>query len=224
MSGNEELNSSSFGYPFSCSLCIGEIVHVRSTGYLLRPELKAKPYVGMSPNVLLIGQDPTLINRQSETVLELDCQDSPLRRYIEKEILAPLGFTSEDVYATNAVKCTFPGATPAQWSKRMGVSIEGFLLPFFGRCKNYLTKELTSLNPTVILAFGQPTHRLLVSAYHWKMDLDMKEVFGQVFSVRNPVQALYVPTIHFNTRRYTFYQARWPSFIQTVKDHLLYES
>jgi uracil-DNA glycosylase len=188
--------------------------------HIIRPTLTAKPYVGSSPKVFLIGQDPTLVNRQIETVLEFEREDSPLRGYIEKEILAPLGFSLEDVYATNAVKCTFPGRTPAQWAKTKGVSVENILYPFFRRCKKYLTRELINLKPRIVIAFGQATHRLLISAYHWKINPDMKEVFGQAFSIHNPISTLYVPVIHYNSRRHQYYQTRWPAFLQEVSKHL----
>jgi len=217
---SREPNSFSFGYPTFCSLCCNEILHARHAGYLIRPRLEAKPYIGSSPKVFLIGQDPTLANRQIETVLEFDREGSQLRRYIEKEILAPLGFTTDDVYATNAVKCTFPARTPAEWAKMKGVPVENILYIFFRRCKQYLTAELICLRPRIVIAFGQPTHRLLVSAYKWKISPDMKEVFGQVFPVNKPVSTLYVPAIHYNTRRHQYYQERWTRFLQEVAEHL----
>jgi len=48
---------------------------------------------------------------------------------------------------------------------------ERFLARFFRRCKKYLTAELIRLRPIIVIALGEPTHRLLVSAYKkrgWK--------------------------------------------------------
>jgi len=195
-------------------------VHVKSAGYLMKPELKAKPYVGMSPKVLLIGQDPTLINRQVETVFELDRPNSRLRKYVEQEILVPLGFTVDDVYATNAVKCTFSGRTPGQWARARHVPTENILYPFFKQCKRYLTAELMCLRPGIVIAFGQPTHRLLVSAYKWKVGPNMKDVFGQVFAVHKPISTTYIPIIHYNSRRHRYYQEHWPTFLQEIREHI----
>lgn len=215
MNENKKHDSFSMGYPASCTLC-SEMWH----GYLITPRLKVKPYTGNSPKAFLIGQDPTLTNRQSETVLEFDHANSHLRRYIENEILMPLGFTSEDVYATNAVKCVFPGRTPTQWAKMMGIPIEDFLRPFFRRCRKYLTRELINFKPKVVIAFGQPTHRLLVSTYKWKIATSMKEVFGQAFPVHNPISTLYVLVIHYNSRRHSFYRERWAAFIQAIQEQI----
>jgi uracil-DNA glycosylase len=215
MSENRKNDRLSTGYPAFCKLC-SEMWH----GYLITPRLKVKPYIGNSPKVFLIGQDPTLTKRQSETVLEFDHANSRLRRYIENEILIPLDFTSEDVYATNAVKCTFPGRTPRQWAKIMGISVEDFLRPFFGRCRRYLTRELINVKPKVVIALGQPTHRLLVSTYKWKIPTSMKEVFSQAFPVHNPISTLYIPVIHYNSRRHSFYRERWAAFIQAIQEQI----
>lgn len=122
----KEVTGLDFGYPPSCSVC-REILVVRDStgtrGYLLKPELKAGPYIGSHPTVLLVGQDPTLRTRHIYTALEFGQRDSALRRWIEEEILTPLGFTADDVYATNLVKCTFPYRTPSQWAKMKGVPL-----------------------------------------------------------------------------------------------------
>ncbi|MFC2026835.1 uracil-DNA glycosylase family protein [Chloroflexota bacterium] len=212
---DNRLDSYNFGYPASCTLC-SEIWH----GYLITPRLEAKPYVGSSPKIFLIGQDPTLTNRNSTTVFELDRENSPLHKYIEKEILAPLGFTIDDIYATNAVKCTFPNRTPAQWAKMMKIPPENFLRPFFRKCRKYLTREIVRLKPRIIIAFGQPTHRLLLSAYKWKIKPDMKEVFGHAFPVHTPISTLYVPAIHYNSRKHRFYQEHWAGFIQVIQGQI----
>lgn len=49
--------------------------------------------------------------------------------------------------------------------------VERFLSAFFRRCKKYLTADLICLRPIIVIALGEPTHRLLVSAYKrrgWK--------------------------------------------------------
>lgn len=49
--------------------------------------------------------------------------------------------------------------------------VERFLSRFLRRCKKYLTAELIRLRPTIVIALGEPTYRLLVSAYKrrgWK--------------------------------------------------------
>lgn len=77
------------------------------------------------------------------------------------------------------------------------------------------------MKPKVVIAFGQPTHRLLVSAYRWsKISPNMKEAFGQVFPIRSPVATLYIPAIHFNTRKHAYYRARWSAFLREAKGHL----
>jgi len=51
------------------------------------------------------------------------------------------------------------------------VPVERFLARFFERCKKYLTAELIRLRPIIVIALGEPTHCLPVSAYKkrgWK--------------------------------------------------------
>jgi len=219
-----ETRSLNYGYPTSCSLC-KEVVHIHEASglfaVLLTPTLEVKPYAGTSPKVLLIGQDPTLRNKRVGTALEFDREKSPLRQYIVNYVLAPLGLTTDDVYVTNAVKCTFPGQhTPADWAKGMCISVENFLIPFFMRCKRYLTKELISIKPKIVITFGQPAHRLLVSAYRWEISPDMKEAFGHVFPVDNPIPTVYVPVIHYNSRGHRYYKTRWSMLLYEVREAL----
>jgi len=207
------------GYPTACSLCSDRLILIRGCRPI--PKLEAKPYVGSRRKVFLVGQDPTLSTRRINTVFEFDRKDSQLRRYIEENILTPLGVVPDDVYATNAVKCTFPNLqTPARWAKALNIRVEAFLQLFFSQCKKYLTREFVSIKPRIVFAFGQPTHRLLISAYHWEISPDMKEVFGQVFPVHNPISTLYVPVIHYNSRQHRYYQTRWPAFLEEVREHL----
>jgi uracil-DNA glycosylase family 4 len=232
------------GYPVSCSSCntvvtltyprgmpiyminrTGELetAIAQSAGYRIVPKLQVRPYIGKSVNVFIIGQDPTLSTRQASCVLELDQEDSPIRKYIEESILHPLGFTVDDVYATNAVKCTFPSMkTPSCWAKEKRIPVERFLsIPFFRNCRRYLTKELVNVKPRIVFALGQPTHRLLVSAYRWKIKLDMIDVFGQVFKIRNPVSTLYVPVIHYNSRGLKHYREHWHELYKNVMEHIV---
>ena len=79
------------------------------------------------------------------------------------------------------------------------------------------TQEFISAKPVIVLAFGQPTHRLLVSAYHRKIKPDMQGVFGKVFPVHNPISMLYLPVIRYNSRWHQYYRTRWPVFLQEIK-------
>lgn len=54
------------------------------------------------------GQDPTISERQVDTVLDLANKGGRLYNYIFGELLGPLGVTPEMVYATNLIKCRFP--------------------------------------------------------------------------------------------------------------------
>lgn len=204
------------GYPISCSLCNEAQLLLEAGVEGLR--LEAQPYQGSnSPLVFLVGQDPTLSARRIETVLELDRQDSQLCKYIQNKVLRPLKLSLSDVYATNVVKCTFPSyRTPAKIARDKHILVEVLLKPFFNQCQKYLTGELLSIKPRIVIALGQTTHRLLISGYDWDIKPDMKEVFGQVFTIHNPISALYAPIIHYNTR-HPYYQGRWGDFVQEVQ-------
>jgi hypothetical protein len=62
------------GYPSTCDICVREKVCI----HWLRSDLQlaVQPFIGTNPKIMLVGQDPTLTQRDVSTVLELDNQTS----------------------------------------------------------------------------------------------------------------------------------------------------
>lgn len=216
------------GYPASCQLCVEQGVEQE---YLSAPiELKCRPFTPTdTPEILIVGQDPTIRSGEAATVLMLDLPRNPVYNFIKGKILNPLDLTLDDIAATNVVKCTFPGNRPPNSiarenrvqlrdeSRAQGIRVEtAFLRPFFDTCKQYLVDEIRELRPKVLLSLGEPCHQLLVTSLWWPIGLRLKEVFGCTFPVETPFTVGYVPCAHQNFP-HEFYRAKWHEFLETLE-------
>ncbi len=168
---------------------------------------------------MLVGQDPTIVSsRPVMTVLDLDNGQSPLRNWLETDLLIPSGIDWSAVYATNLVKCTFSD-TPNRIAKKLGISMLDFLAPYIEHCSEHLGNELRCIKPTVVIALGQPVHQALVGRLRWSIPLSMREAFGEIYAVELGSHCFqYMPCPHLNTARcQPFYKARWPEMLQKLK-------
>lgn len=216
------------GYPASCQLCVEQ--EVRQTCLKAPIELNCRPFMPAdSPQILVVGQDPTIRSAEASTVLMLDRPGNPVYNFIKGKILNPLDLSLDDIAATNAVKCSFPGNRPPNSiarenrlqlrdeSRARGIRVEtAFLRPFFDKCAQYLVEEIQELRPRVVLSLGEPCHQLLVTSFGWPIRLRLKEVFRGSFTVETPFNVAYVPCAHQN-RQHEFYRGRWPEFLETLE-------
>lgn len=219
------------GYLASCQLCTEQGVRHE---YLSAPiELNCRPFTPTdTPEILIVGQDPTIRSGEAGTVLMLDRPRNSVYNYIKGKILDPLDLRLDDVAATNVVKCTFPGNRPPNGiarenrvqlrdeSRAQGIRAEtAFLRPFFDNCKQYVVDEIRELKPKVLLSLGEPCHQLLVTSFDWPIGLRLKEVFGCTFLVETLFNVDYIPCAHQNFL-HGFYRARWPELLETLSSVL----
>lgn len=190
-----------FGYPISCNLC-NEFEDKPQNIDLINPFYKT----GESVKVLLIGQDPTILDRPERvnTVLMLNettGRNGQLRKWLESELFGKESFQKIEIYATNLVKC--------QFSKPPSTNTNGalkFLEPRFDKCKHYLYLEIESFRPNIILTLGESSHILFsreIELLQGKLNLRMKDDFnGEFCKVRlNSIIFEYSPCLHIKTFR-----------------------
>lgn len=184
-----------FGYPEQCDKC-KNIPHIKLN--LPKPHHNN---VTSSKRVMLIGQDPYIYKDPDrvEYVLMLDQEKGQLSRWL-KDMLGEHISQEVELYATNVVKC--PVKRDSSTSPKR---ILNLLQPCFGYCKDYLVEEIGNFQPTMVLTFGEPAHKIFVSILD-NNDLfkdSMKEAFTGEFikaSIRN-VSFQYSPCLHIKTYR-----------------------
>lgn len=97
-------------------------------------------------------------------------------RRVFELILAEMGFTREEVWATNVVKCISPGV-------RVG---EPEL------CRRFLSKELAIIKPRFVVALGSTASRALLGRKGRPGDVVKREF--TVFCMPHPMAAVYDPS------------------------------
>jgi len=208
------------GFPRVCNICANEKINA----HLFHGNIESGPrpfkVEGTNPQVLLVGQDPTIARGQSDCVLCLENKKSLLYEYIVNEILKPAGLKLENIYATNLVKCRFPdNQTPAAIRKNNHIAIKDFLSPFFHNCRQHFLSEVQQIHPKIVLSFGEPVHQLLIEEFDWvDVPRKMKDAFSNIYKVSLLGDTLYAPCIHVNTRNKLHYKGCWPKFIQSLKE------
>ncbi len=182
-----------------CDLVLGD--HELIATYFYRPSLSS---TSPGPRVMLIGQDPTIADdpdRDRVThALMLNDPNSVLSRWLRGEVFAETLFDSFELYATNAVKCTFP-SLPS--SAKGGA--ERFLRPYFNNCRRYLRKEILEVRPERVFTFGEAAHQLLMGlldtphSFRGKMKVDFDSQLRPV-SISG-WKFLYTPCLHIKQYR-----------------------
>lgn len=189
------MNNYSFGYPQQCTWCANIAT--------CEMNLQVAPYFkpGVGKRVMLIGQDPTIFKQPERVnqVLMLDQPNGQLSRWL-KTLFGEETFSLLTVYATNLVKCSF--AKPPSTMSEGGLK---FLQPYFQNCKAYLSDELLSFGPDVVLTLGEPAHKLFISILDNRGDLppSMQSAFtGQFIKARlGDLEFDYSPCLHIKTFR-----------------------
>lgn len=205
------------GYPKKCDVCVREAL--RADMFNGKLQLSVQPFMGTSPLVMIVGQDPTLTKRDVDTVLELNKPHRRLYRYLVGKILEPAGIDlAKDIYATNLIKCRFPNnETPKVIAKKRKESLKDFLYPFFQNCKQWFVEEVKEIRPRIVLPLGQPVHQLLVGEWLSSVPLKMKDAFGNIYPIHLcDHEIIYCPSIHYNTRGHRYYKNLWSQFVANL--------
>jgi uracil-DNA glycosylase len=181
------VNEFQFGYPRECSTCHNLNGNLRLT---------VKPYyrLGNDFRLMLIGQDPTVRERQDrvEYSLMLNDPNSQLSRWLS-DVIGRSTVDSVTMYGTNTLKCTFP---------RVPSDLGGFryLNPYFKKCKEHLIKEISEFKPDLVLTLGEPAHKCFIQLLdnNTKIEDTMKEAFtGSLTKVAiNNIEFDYSPCLH----------------------------
>lgn len=218
-------------YPLSCTLCADEALGRRF--FEGDPKLIAKPVRGLKPFVFLIGQDPTLSEGIAKSVLMLgkDETPGPMRDWLLNELMEPVGLQLRDIYATNAVKCTFPGnRTPSHVAHDLNCRPLEVLAPFFGFCRKHLVSEIEMIRPRIVISFGKPVHQLLVGGLKWPIQPEFSRAFGSGYHIEmGEMEFTYMPcitqktwqkSVANNDARDDVYRQCWPQFLETLKQEV----
>jgi uracil-DNA glycosylase len=213
------------GYPKECNICIQKGINKRIGSEDLK--LSVTPFQGgNNPRVMLVGLNPTLIKKEAKNVFELDDYKSPIYKYIVQDILQPVGLKTDDIYATNLVKCTFsqePRIICEQiYGKKDSKTVKGFLSPFFQNCKRYFAEEILEIKPKILISFGEVPHQLIVEEYDLiqrNIDENMKVAFGNIYRVNMHARDIfYVPCIRVVAKNHSYFRNAWDVFIERLKE------
>lgn len=187
----------SFGYPLqsTCTKCAG----VRGAA----PTLRVAPYCqdGNDVRIMLVGQDPTIEvdPGRVQCVLMLDEEHSQLSRWL-RNLFGEQTHERATIYATNAVKCSFP-----ERPGRARGDLTRKLEPYFEHCRGYLAQEVAAFRPTALLTFGEPAHQLFTTLLDEPRGVprEMKHAFtGGFYRVSiNGCAFDYSPCLHIQTFR-----------------------
>lgn len=185
-----------FGYPRECDKC-KNLSHSIITGPKVKPFFKD----GSGPQLMLIGQDPTIYRKPERVkyVLMLNEEHGQLSRWL-MSLLGENNYRRAKIYATNLIKCPF--SVPPSSAEQGGYR---FLLPYFENCKSHLYLELTNYRPSLVLVFGEPAHRMFKSTLdnsHQIAD-SMKDAFTDKFvrAIFANFEFDYSPCLHIKTYR-----------------------
>jgi len=143
--------------------------------------LALRPFKGAKPSVLLAGKNPTIAKGQVYSALDLENTKGSLYKYIVGEIHEPARLKLDNAYASDLVKCHLPNnQTPKAISKKHGIPMKDFLLPFFLNCRRWFLQEVQEIRPKILLSFGEPGHQLLPEEFGWTVPTRMKDAFMQI--------------------------------------------
>ena len=142
-----------------------------------------------------------------------------------------LGFSLENVYATNACKNFFK-ETPTQIKKKSGINVIGLSNPLW---LPVLREELAWFPNAAVITLGEPVLQGLVrpgfsqdvkSYWGYRKGWSRKgfESFRPVVSEQTVIDRMFFPFVHLNTSRKSksvkFYEARFHDYIDFVRTQI----
>jgi uracil-DNA glycosylase family 4 len=161
---------------------------------------KPDSYFGKSEiNIIILGHSPTVrSNQQAKCVLKMDEQNKPLYKYINEEIIKPLGLNIDNCYCTNLLKCEtsiVPENIKPEMEKKM------FFNSTLKNCKDLFEIEISIINPKIIIGLSERNLKF-VSENYYQNSLKMKENYGKLFEIKIAEKSYnYIPVIHYATPR-----------------------
>jgi hypothetical protein len=157
------------------------------------------------------------------TVLNLNIQGNSLSRHVTK-LLGAIGFTLNEVYATNAVNCffTMPPAHLGQGS---------VLQHAFSAWQELLLGEIAEYPKVPVITLGEPVLRLISGEMHWTRLRDhwgypgwRAEPLSYLSRRRNLLQRDVFPFPHQSSFRKAFYARQLPAYSDFTRGALLERS
>lgn len=197
-----------------------------------------RPFIGRGEiQLVIIGQDPTVENEASRkkiaTALMLD-GNGPLPRFLSS-VCAKLGFSLENVYATNVCKNFFK-QTPTQIKEARRIDVIGLS---HRQWMPLLQEELAWFPNAAIISLGQPSLRCLVRpgfshdvksywGYRQGWSKQGFDPFRPVIAEQSVIDRTFFPFVHLNTNRKSrsgaFYKIRLNDYFDFIRDQIRKEA
>jgi len=149
-------------------------------------------YGGVKPKVMIIGHSPTVrTSEQADVVLKLDNPNRALYKYINNNILQPLGITINDIYCTNLIKC-YTEKLPEDVNSKN----KNYIEEITGNCFDLLEKEIESINPQLIISLSGRVFEIIAERYMNKK-LKIKNCYGILCNINILGKDIkYIPVVH----------------------------
>ena len=169
--------------------------------------------------LVIVGQDPGVATRSRvRTVLMLDNRGCALSKYIERDILGPVGLDVNRICAINLVPDN-PGASLYVQSARSGVPFYDLVTSLAKDTWPSFEMKMRTYQPGFILTLGKPVFLALNSI----LNLNLKwnpEVVGKITPIRIADRSLgWIPCVHIRTyRRHEYYRREQPSRLRQIAE------
>ena len=155
---------------------------------------KLPPYNGDNQTkVLILGHSPKVRTKTSISVtLDLN-QDNNLSRYINKEILFPLGIKIKECVATNIVKCL-----TSKMPEDLTINGKPFMDSVFNFCKAHLIEEVKIIRPKLIISLSERVSDILQEEFGLNGKVKkMQEIFATIKNLKidNTIYP-WIPVVH----------------------------
>jgi uracil-DNA glycosylase len=197
-----------------------------------------RPFLGGGEiELVIIGQDPTVekeaTRKKVTTALMLDGKGH-LPRFLSS-VCEKLGFSLENVYATNVCKNFFK-KTPTQIKAASGIDVIGLSSP---RWLPLLQEELAWFPKAAVLTLGEPVLQSLVRTgfsqdvktyWGYRREWSRKgfDSFKPVIAEQSVIDRRFFPFVHLNTNRKgrsgAFYEARLNDYLAFIRDQIRQET
>jgi uracil-DNA glycosylase len=158
---------------------------------------KLPPYIGENQtNVLILGHSPKVRTLTSISVtLDLN-QNNNLSKYINKDILFPLGISIKECIATNIVKCL-----TTKMPEDLKISGKPFMETVFLFCKYHFIEEINIIKPKLIISLSETVSNLLQKEFGLNGKIErMQEIFATIRSLKiDNLIYPWIPVVHIPT-------------------------
>ena len=157
---------------------------------------KPDSYFGGSEiNIVILGHSPKVRStKRAEIVLKMNEPKGMLYKYINDEIINPLGLNINNCYCTNLLKCETSEAPEDIKLKK-----KDFLNNALKNCKNLFETEISIINPKIIIGLSGKVLEFISENFYNKK-LSMREDFGKLFKIKIAGKDYsYIPVLHLTS-------------------------